>query len=109
MSDPLDFEIQHYPDYRATLKQCVQDRFLGGRGTAWARYEPHIRAQSLQQPVDGTQVSEDEAEPTLKCWKDWDIPETYQYSTIKQHIFRDYILHVQRFLQKPFEFQELLS
>jgi hypothetical protein len=55
----LDYEIQHYRDYRSTMKQCVMDRFLGGRGTAWARYEPHIKAASLQQPVDGTQVTED--------------------------------------------------
>ena len=37
----IDFEIEHYPDYRATMNHCVEDRFLGGRGTAWLRYEPH--------------------------------------------------------------------
>ena len=30
----LDFEVQHYRDYRATMNQAVKDRFLGGRGTA---------------------------------------------------------------------------
>lgn len=59
----LDFEIQHYPDYKATMKECVSDRFLGGRGTAWARYEPHMKAGAIQQPPDGAQVSEDENEP----------------------------------------------
>ena len=59
----LDFEIQHYPDYRSTMRQCVQDRFLGGRGTAWARYEPHIKAGATQQPIDGDQVTEDVDEP----------------------------------------------
>ena len=59
----LDYEIQHYNDYRATLRADIFDRFLGGRGTAWARYEPHVRAASLQQPIDGTQVSEDETTP----------------------------------------------
>lgn len=59
----LDFEIQHYSDYRNTLREGVYDRFLGGRATAWARYEPHVRAQSLQQPIDGAQVSEDENDP----------------------------------------------
>ncbi len=53
----LDFEIQHYPDYRATMKQSVHDRFLGGRGTAWARYEPHFRPGEPL-PVD-PQVTED--------------------------------------------------
>ncbi len=55
----LDFEIQHYPDYRATMKQSVQERFVGGRGTSWVRYEPHIRAANQQLPTDGAQVSED--------------------------------------------------
>ena len=53
----LDFEIEHYPDFRATMTQCVRDRFLGGRGVAWARYEPHVRAQD--EPEDGLQVTED--------------------------------------------------
>ncbi len=55
----LDFEINHYADYRATMKQSVTDRFLGGRGTCWARYEPHIRAAAQGLPVDGDEVSED--------------------------------------------------
>lgn len=59
----LDYEVSHYPDYRTTMKQCVQDRFLGGRGTSWIRYEPHMKAQKLQLSEDGTQVSEDEDEP----------------------------------------------
>lgn len=58
----LEFEVHHYPDYRATLRQAVQDRFLGGRGTAWARYEPHVRAQKGT-PVDGLEVTEDVDEP----------------------------------------------
>ncbi len=35
----IDFEIEHYPDFRSTMKYDVEDRFLGGRGTAWVRYE----------------------------------------------------------------------
>ena len=53
----LDYEINHYPDYRATLDGGVLDRFLGGRGTAWIRYEPHMRARDNLE--DGTQVTED--------------------------------------------------
>lgn len=59
----LDYEVQHYPDYRATMSQCVHDRFLGGRGTAWARYEPHIEAVKQGLPQDGAQVTEDVDEP----------------------------------------------
>lgn len=53
----LDFEIEHYPDFRATMKHAVEDRFLGGRGVAWVRYEPHVR--QLDMPEDGLQVTED--------------------------------------------------
>jgi hypothetical protein len=55
----LDYEIQHYSDYGSTLRCCVYDRFLGGRATAWVRYEPHMQAISLQLPTDGLGASED--------------------------------------------------
>jgi hypothetical protein len=56
----LEFEIQHYPDYKATMRQSVFDRFLGGRGTCWIRYEPHFKqAESKGMPEDGPQVTED--------------------------------------------------
>lgn len=59
----LEFEVQHYPDYRDTMTQCVHDRFLGGRGTAWIRYEPHFKA--AERPDDALQITEDvaDAEP----------------------------------------------
>lgn len=53
----LDFEIEHYSDFRSTMKHAVEDRFLGGRGVAWVRYEPHVRAQDM--PEDGLQITED--------------------------------------------------
>jgi hypothetical protein len=53
----LDYEIEHYPDFRAAMKNGVEDRFLGGRGVAWVRYEPHI--VEVEQPEDGWQITED--------------------------------------------------
>ncbi len=53
----LDFEVEHYSDFRSTMKHAVEDRFLGGRGVAWVRYEPHVRTQDM--PEDGLQVTED--------------------------------------------------
>src|SRR3990167_7445013 len=63
----LDFEVRHYPDYRMTLKADVYDRFLGGRGQAWVRYEPHFKDLQTppQGPTEGMQVSEDSAEPPV--------------------------------------------
>jgi len=52
----LDFEIEHYPDFRNAMNYAVQDRFLGGRGVAWVRYEPHVRQQDV--PEDGLQITD---------------------------------------------------
>ena len=59
----LGYEIEHYSDYRAMLKACVLDRFLGGRGTAWARYEPHFKAIERGESPEGIQVTEDVEAP----------------------------------------------
>ena len=53
----LDYEIEHYPDYRSSMRHAVEDRFLGGRGVAWVRYDPHIKQQDI--PEDGLQITED--------------------------------------------------
>jgi len=53
----LDYEIEHYPDFRASMRHAVEDRFLGGRGVAWVRYDPHIKQQDV--PEDGYQITED--------------------------------------------------
>jgi hypothetical protein len=57
----LEYEIEHYGDYASAMKQAVQDRLLGGRGTAWVRYEPHITGEMAgdDMPEDGLQVTED--------------------------------------------------
>ena len=59
----LDYEIEHYSDFRSAMRHSVEDRFLGGRGTAWVRYDPQIKKQDV--PEDGwqiTDVSEDESD-----------------------------------------------
>lgn len=53
----LEYELGHYNDYGATLRQATYDRFLGGRGTAWVRYEPTFA--QLPTPYGEAQVSED--------------------------------------------------
>jgi hypothetical protein len=70
----LEFEIEHYPDYRAAMKNSVFDRFLGGRGVAWVRYEPHFKAAEQGEPADGFQVTDDadEAEETPEAQEEID-------------------------------------
>jgi hypothetical protein len=55
----LDFEITHSNDFHSTLTAAVYDRFLGGRGVAWIRYEPVIDTQSSEGMES---ISEDDLE-----------------------------------------------
>jgi hypothetical protein len=57
----LEFEIEHYGDYKSAMNNAVLDRLLGGRGVAWVRYEPHFNAQEGE-PDDGYEVTEDSDE-----------------------------------------------
>lgn len=83
----LSFEVEHYPDYGAAMKASVLDRFLGGRGTSWVRYEPHFSAMAQQQGEtlqitedadEGNEKQEQQEEITYECcpvdyvhWKDF--------------------------------------
>ncbi len=65
----IEFEIEHYPDYRAAMKNSVADRFLGGRGISWVRYEPHIITVAGDPnaiPEDGLQITEDADESDIE-------------------------------------------
>jgi len=59
----LEYEIEHYADYNSAMKSSVLDRLLGGRGTSWVRYEPHIvgteSGEAEGAPDDGYQLTED--------------------------------------------------
>jgi hypothetical protein len=58
----LEFEIEHYGDYKSAMNNSVLDRLLGGRGVAWVRYEPHFAVDEPGEPEDGFQVTEDSDE-----------------------------------------------
>jgi F0F1-type ATP synthase membrane subunit b/b' len=74
----LDYEIEHYPDFRATMRYAVEDRFLGGRGSAWVRYEPHVR--TLDVPEDGLQVTEDIDDEPAETLEGAENPENQDYT-----------------------------
>ena len=57
----MDFEITHYEDLKHCLEASVYDRFLGGRGTAWIRYEPKIETQDYETSEED-EVSDEAAE-----------------------------------------------
>jgi hypothetical protein len=59
----LEFEVEHYGDYKSAMNNSVLDRLLGGRGVSWVRYEPHIVGEAADEadgaPEDGFSVTED--------------------------------------------------
>jgi hypothetical protein len=60
----LEYEIEHYGDYKSAMNASVQDRLLGGRGTSWVRYEPHIVGKAKEDEMEGADVPEDGFEIT---------------------------------------------
>jgi hypothetical protein len=80
----LEFEIEHYGDYKSAMNNAVIDRLLGGRGVAWVRYEPHIVGEEAgmtdgDTPDDGLQVSEDSDEAETSEAMEIENPERIEY------------------------------
>ena len=74
----MDFEITHYGDLKHCLEASVFDRFLGGRGSAWVRYEPKIESQDYEvseqdeESDEATEYLDSEAAPVdYVHWKDF--------------------------------------
>ena len=92
----LEYEIEHYNDYASAMKQTVQDRLLGGRGTAWVRYEPHITGQQggmgEGMPEDGIQVTEDtdEAETEGGIYRENEERIEYECAPVDYVYWRDF-------------------
>ena len=98
----LEYEIEHYGDYASAMKQAVQDRLLGGRGTAWVRYEPHIVGEMAgmgeDAPDDGFQVTEDtdEAETEGGIYRENEERIEYECAPVDYVYWRDFGLTVAR-------------
>jgi len=76
----LEFEIEHYGDYKSAMNNAVLDRLLGGRGVSWVRYEPHIVGQkSEDEPNDGFEVTEDSDEAETPEAMDVEDQERIEY------------------------------
>jgi hypothetical protein len=84
------------------MKQTVQDRLLGGRGTAWVRYEPHIVGQQGGEaegmPEDGLQVTEDtdEAETEGGIYREDQERIEYECAPVDYVYWRDFGMTVAR-------------
>ena len=74
----LEFELEHYGDYKSAMNNAVLDRLLGGRGQAWIRYEPHFTAPEGE-PDDGFGVTEDSDEAETSEAKEIENPDQIEY------------------------------
>jgi hypothetical protein len=75
----LEFEIEHYGDYKSAMNNAVIDRLLGGRGVAWVRYEPHFAVDEAGEPEDGFSVTEDSDEAETPEAMEIENPERIEY------------------------------
>jgi hypothetical protein len=75
----LEFEIEHYGDYKSAMNNAVLDRLLGGRGVSWVRYEPHFAIDEPGEPDDGFQVTEDSDESETPEGEANENPERIEY------------------------------
>jgi hypothetical protein len=75
----LEFEIEHYGDYKSAMNNSVLDRLLGGRGVSWVRYEPHFAVDEPGEPDDGFQVTEDSDESETLEGEANENPERIEY------------------------------
>jgi hypothetical protein len=84
------------------MKQTVQDRLLGGRGTAWVRYEPHIVGKAGDEadgaPDDGYQITEDidEAETEGGVYREDQERIEYECAPVDYVHWRDFGMTVAR-------------
>ena len=94
----LEYEITHYGDYKSAMNQTVNDRLLGGRGTAWVRYEPHIVGSEADEPDDGLQITEDidEAETEGGIYRENQERIEYECAPVDYVHWRDFGITVAR-------------
>jgi hypothetical protein len=74
----LEYEIEHYGDYKSAMNNAVLDRLLGGRGVSWVRYEPHFAAEDGE-PDDGYEVTEDSDEAETPEAQETENQEVIEY------------------------------
>ena len=79
----LEFELEHYGDYKSAMNNSVLDRLLGGRGVSWVRYEPHIVGEESGEadgaPEDGFSVTEDTDEAETEGGMENESEERIEY------------------------------
>ena len=64
----LQFEIDHYGDFDASIKAAVLDRLLPGRGTTWIRFE----SIDVESPETDIEQKDTQLERTCSDYVYWE-------------------------------------
>lgn len=67
----LSYEIENHEDYRRAMHSSIKDRFLGGRGTAWVRYEPGFEDNDEDQDESPGTLDYECARVDYVHWRDF--------------------------------------
>lgn len=61
----IEYEVEQFPDFDATMKAAVEDRLLPGRGAAWIRFAPNMvsEPQATEEVADGQITGKTEDAP----------------------------------------------
>ncbi len=76
----LAYEMTSKNDFSSSARAAVQDRFVGGRGTVWVRYDPYIaedETSSVEEQYANGQVTEDSGLETNERIEDECTPVDY--------------------------------
>ena len=93
----MHFEMTQYTDFDSALSNCVDDRLIVGRGTAWIRYEPEIE-EITSDNDDSSESVEHENSESVESDKE-DDKQSYEQITDERtpidYVFWDDFLHSQ--------------
>lgn len=78
--------------FSTTVKHCLQDRLLPGRGVSWVRYEPHFRDAAMPGAETDGQITEDVYEDAEKP-----LQEVYYEEVCHDYVYwKDFFHNVAR-------------
>lgn len=86
----LNYELEQFSDFHTTVSQCVLDRNLVGRGTAWVRFELEEYTTVLDTDAPEAAANEDEDSDNSGDQATPDI----ESNTIKEQRSRAYVDYV---------------
>lgn len=76
------FQVNH--KFSDTVRHCLQDRLLPGRGQSWVRYEPHFRDVKLPDQATDGQITD-------TVYSDEELESGYTQEVSYEEVCHDYV------------------